>query len=79
MLSCVIYEWCLIATDDKRLLYEVTQFFSKYFVTNDMGETSYVVGKMIHKDISKYILGLSQESYINKILEDFDWIIVHQI
>ncbi|KAL6324338.1 hypothetical protein AAG906_012584 [Vitis piasezkii] len=37
----------------------------------DMGETSYVIGIKIHRDIFQGILGLSQETYINKVLERF--------
>jgi hypothetical protein len=38
---------------------------------NDMGEASYVIGIKIHRDIFRGILGLSQETYINKILVRF--------
>ena len=34
-----------------------------------MGEASYVIGIKIHKERSRGILGLSQETYINKVLE----------
>ena len=37
----------------------------------DMGDVSYVIGIKIHKDRYRGILGLSQETYINKILERF--------
>ncbi|KAL0431344.1 UNVERIFIED_CONTAM: Retrovirus-related Pol polyprotein from transposon TNT 1-94 [Sesamum radiatum] len=37
----------------------------------DMGEASYVIGIKIHRDRSRCILGLSQETYINKVLERF--------
>ena len=37
----------------------------------DMGETSYVIGIKIHRDRFRSILGLSQETYINKVLERF--------
>eukprot|EP00253_Pinus_taeda_P009249 PITA_09249 len=36
-----------------------------------MGEASYVIGIKIHRDKFRGILGLSQETYINKILERF--------
>ena len=39
----------------------------------DMGEASYVIGIKIHKDGFQGILGMSQETYINKVLERF-WI-----
>ena len=37
----------------------------------DMGEVSYVIGIKIHRDRFQGILGLSQETYINKVLEIF--------
>jgi len=42
----------LLATNDKNLLYEVKQFFSKNFNIKDMGEPSYVIGIKIHKERS---------------------------
>ena len=38
----------------------------------DMGEASYVIGIKIHRERSRGILGLSQETYINKVLERFN-------
>eukprot|EP00253_Pinus_taeda_P015417 PITA_15417 len=61
----------LLATNDKGLLHEVKQFLSKNFDMKDMGEASYVIGIKIHRYRFRGILGLSQETYINKILERF--------
>ncbi|RVW65982.1 Retrovirus-related Pol polyprotein from transposon TNT 1-94 [Vitis vinifera] len=61
----------LLATNDKGLFHEVKQFLSKNFDMKDMGEASYVIGIKIHRDRFKGILGLSQETYINKVLERF--------
>ena len=47
----------------------VKQFLSKSFDMKDMGDASYVICIKIHKDRNQGTLGLSQESYINKILE----------
>ena len=58
----------LLATNDKGLLHEVKQFLSKNFDMKDMGETSYVISLNIHRDRFQSILGLSQETYINKVL-----------
>ena len=62
----------LLATNDKSLLYEVKQFLSKNFDMKDMGETSYVIGIKIHRERARRILGLSQETYLNKVLERFN-------
>ena len=61
----------LLATNDLGTLHEVKQFLSKKFDMKDMGETSYVIGIKIHKERSRGILVLSQETYINKVLKRF--------
>ena len=61
----------LLASNDKGLLYEVKQFLSDNFEMKDMGDASYVIGIKIHRDRIQEILGLSQETYINKVLERF--------
>jgi hypothetical protein len=61
----------LLATNDKGLLHEVKQFLSKFFDMKDMGEAFYVIGIKIHRDRFRGILGLSQETYMNKVLERF--------
>ena len=62
----------LLATNDKGLLYDVKQFFYKNFDMKDMGEASYVIGIKMYRERSRGILGLSQETYINKVLERFN-------
>ena len=61
----------LLATNNKGLLCEVKQFISKNFDTKDMDEASYVINIKIHRERSHGILGLSQETYINKVIERF--------
>ena len=61
----------LLATNDKGMLHEVKQFLSKNFDMKNMGEASYVIGIKIHRDRPRSVLGLSQETYINKVLERF--------
>ena len=61
----------LLATNNKGLLHEVKQFLSKNFDMKDMGDATYVIGIKIQRDICLGLLGLSQETYINKVLERF--------
>ena len=61
----------LLASSDLGLLHEVKRFLSQQFDMKDMGEATYVIGIKIQRDISQGILGLSQETYINKLLERF--------
>ena len=46
-------------------------WLSSNFEMKDMGEASYVLGVKILRDRSRKFLGLSQETYIRKILEQF--------
>jgi len=52
----------LLATNDNSLLYEVKQFLSNNFD----------IGIKIHRERSQGILGVSQETYIKKVLERFN-------
>ncbi|CAJ2671288.1 unnamed protein product [Trifolium pratense] len=61
----------LLASNNNGLLHEVKQFLSKNFDMKDMAEASYVIGIKIHRDRHRGVLGLSQETYINKVLERF--------
>ena len=61
----------LLASNDLGLLHEVKRFLSQQFDMKDMGEVTYVIGIKIKRDRSQRILGLSQETYINKVLEGF--------
>ena len=72
MFFLVLYvDGILLATNDKSMLHKVKQFLSKNFDMKDMGEASSVIGIKIHRYISRGVLGLSQETYINKVLERF--------
>ena len=37
----------------------------------DMGDATYVIGIKMHRDRFRGLLGLSQETYINMVLERF--------
>ena len=61
----------LLATNDRDLMHEVKQFLFDHFDMKDMGVASYVIGIKIFKDKHNGILGMSQETYINRVLERF--------
>ena len=61
----------LLATNDIGMLHETKIFLSKKFEMKDLGDTSFVLGIQIHRVRSRGILGLSQKSYIEKILKRF--------
>ena len=52
-------------------MHEVKQFLSNHFDMKDMGNASYVIGINIFRDRHNGILGMLQETYINRVLERF--------
>ncbi|KAK0608854.1 hypothetical protein LWI29_037022 [Acer saccharum] len=54
-----------------RMLHETKRFLSKNFEMKDLGDASFVLGIQIQRDRSRDILGLSQRSYIDKVLKRF--------
>ena len=61
----------LFAINDICLLHNIKRLLSKHFEMKDLGETSFVLGIQIHRDRSQGTLGLSQMSYIDKVLKIF--------
>ena len=61
----------LLATNDIGMLHETKRFLSKKFEMKDLDDASFMLGIQIHCDHSRVILGLSQNSYIEKILKRF--------
>jgi len=62
----------LLASRDIGFLQETKIFLMKNFKMKDLGETFFVLGIKILRDRSQGILRLSQESYIDKVLDRFD-------
>ena len=61
----------LLAGNNMEMIQTTKQWLSSVFEMKDMGEARYVLGVEIIRNRSKKLLGLSQEAYINKILERF--------
>ena len=61
----------LLAGNNKVLIDSTKGWLSSNFEMKDMGEASYVLGVKIIRDRSKRLLGLSQETYIKKMLERY--------
>ena len=60
----------LLASNDVNLLLETKKFLSSKFDIKDLGEASFVLGIEIHRDREKRILGLSQKTYLEKVLKN---------
>jgi len=61
----------LLATNNLGLLSKTKKLLSNKFEMKDMSEAHYVIGVEILCDRSQGLLGLSQKTYINKVLERF--------
>ena len=59
----------LLIGNDKEMIVTTNTWLSSNFEIKDMGEANYVLGVKIFRDHSRKFLGLSQETYIRKILE----------
>ena len=53
------------------VLQSVKIWLSKNFSMKDLGEATYILGIKIYRDRSKRLLGLSQSTYIDKMLKRF--------
>jgi hypothetical protein len=61
----------LPASSNVSLLLETKRFLSSNFDMKDLGEASFVLEIEIHRDRRKWILRLSQKSYLEKVLKKF--------
>ena len=61
----------LIDGSDKEYLMDIKRWLSTHFDMQDMGNVNYILGVKIKRDRLKKISSLSQENYIQKILERF--------
>jgi len=62
----------LIVGHDKKKIVALKLLLSKSFAMKDMGPTKKILGMKITRDQSKKLLWVSQEQYIEKILERFN-------
>ncbi|CAJ2672347.1 unnamed protein product [Trifolium pratense] len=61
----------LLASNNIGLLHETKRFLTKNFEMKDLRDASFVLGIRILRDRSQGILGLSQRSYIDTVLDRF--------
>ena len=59
----------LLAGNDKEMIIATQGWMSSKFEMKDIGEGSYVLGVKILRDLFRKLFGLSQETYIKKILK----------
>ncbi|KAL0291061.1 UNVERIFIED_CONTAM: Retrovirus-related Pol polyprotein from transposon RE1 [Sesamum radiatum] len=61
----------LVIGNDVKMLGDIKAWFFDQFFMEDMGEASYILGIKIYRDRSRRMLGLTQSSYIEKVLKRF--------
>ncbi|KAL0448667.1 UNVERIFIED_CONTAM: hypothetical protein Slati_1423100 [Sesamum latifolium] len=61
----------LLIENEVKVLGDIKAWFSTQFSMKDMGEASYILGIKIYRDRSRRMLGLTQSSYIEKVLKRF--------
>ncbi|KAL0290818.1 UNVERIFIED_CONTAM: Retrovirus-related Pol polyprotein from transposon RE1 [Sesamum radiatum] len=62
----------LLIGNDVKMLGDIKAWLSTQFSMKDMGEASYIIGIKIYRDRSRRMLGLTQSSYIEKVLKKFE-------
>ncbi|KAL0413575.1 UNVERIFIED_CONTAM: Retrovirus-related Pol polyprotein from transposon TNT 1-94 [Sesamum radiatum] len=61
----------LLIENDVKMLDDIKAWLSTQFSMKDMGEASYILGIKNYRDRSRRLLGLTQSSYIEKVLKSF--------
>ncbi|KAK9024865.1 hypothetical protein V6N11_064771 [Hibiscus sabdariffa] len=61
----------LIIGNDVPTLQSIKTWLSSCFSMKDLGEEAYILGVKIYRDRSRRLLGLSQSTYIDKVLKRF--------
>jgi hypothetical protein len=62
----------LLIRNDIQMMEAVKSSLRKCFSMKDLGETAYILDIKIYRDRSKRLIGLSQDAYIDKILNRFN-------
>jgi hypothetical protein len=62
----------LLIGNDIPMMEVVKSSLRKSFLMKDLGEVAYILGIKIYRDSSKRLIGLSQDAYIDKILNRFN-------
>ena len=62
----------LLIGNDISMLNSVKESLNGKFLMKDLGEAMYILGIKIYRDRSRRLLGLSQSTYIDKVLKRFN-------
>jgi hypothetical protein len=59
----------LLIGNDMELLKSIKYYLNSKFSMKDIGEAAYILGIKIYRDRSRCVIGLSQSTYVDKILK----------
>ena len=57
--------------NDIEFLDSIKGYLNKNFLMKDLGEAAYILGIKIYRDRSRRLIGLSQSTYLDKVLKNF--------
>ncbi len=61
----------LLIGNDTEFLNSIKGYLNKNFSMKDLGEAAYILGIKIYRDRSRCLIGLSQSTYLDKVLKKF--------
>ena len=61
----------LLIGNDIEFLDSIKGYLNKSFSMKDLGEAAYILGIKIFRDRSRHLIGLSQSTYLDKVLKKF--------
>jgi hypothetical protein len=61
----------LLIGNNIELLGSVKEYLNKSFSMKDLGEAAFILGIKIYRDRSRRLIGLSQSTYLDKVLKKF--------
>ena len=62
----------LLIGNDTEFLNNIKGYLNKNFSMKDLGEAAYILGIKIYRDRSRRLIGLSQSTYLDKVLNKFN-------
>jgi hypothetical protein len=61
----------LLIGNDIPFLNTIKESLKNSFSMKDLGEATYILGIKIYRDRSRHLIGLSQSTYLDKVLKRF--------
>ena len=61
----------LLIGNDTEFLNSIKGYLNKKYSMKDLGEAAYILGIKIYRDRSRRLIGLSQSTYLDKVLKKF--------